>query len=106
MQLTEDKALADAIAPLQRLWGRVAFNGANGVTREQLRVVAKAVSAEARRANLRAEQLVMLVKESWMTDAQLLASNYRVTSDWVLTEVVSLCICEFYRPTEAFLNQA
>ncbi len=88
---------AAATAELDALWQRVSARGAGNVSRDDLREVATAVSAEACRSALLAEQVIVAVKDSWSAHAEFRRPEERHETRWVLTEVVSLCIREFYR---------
>lgn len=66
-------------------------------TRQQMRETASAVATVARRANLLPEELIIGIKNSWMRHESLGASAERHRLRWVLTEMISLCIDEYYR---------
>ena len=55
----------------------------------------------ARQSGFRAEQLVLMVKESWRSLAQ---PRERHEFDLALEKLVSLCIAEFYRAREGSLK--
>ena len=86
---------AEAAHTLRSLWGRVAHE-AGAVAREELRNAAAQVSAAAHSVDLQPEQLLVLVKESWASHPELGAHEDRQAMQRTLTEVVSLCIGEFY----------
>jgi len=92
-----DTLLASAMDSLQALGKRVAGPAAHEIPREELRSVAKAVSSAARSLDMQPERLLVLVKESWASHPELGARVDRQAMQRVLTEVVSLCICEFFR---------
>ena len=86
----------EAASALRSLWDRVA-DQAGVVPIEELRNVAAQVSVAARAADLQAEQLLVLVEESWASHPELGGHEDRQAMQQILTEVVSLCIGEFYR---------
>ena len=65
--------------------------------RESIRVVAREVGSAARLAELLPEQLVVAVKETWSRTLEMGTHEERHVAQRVLTEVVSLCIREYYR---------
>lgn len=88
---------AEASELLHQLWERLARSGIGDVERDELRRIARAVSDAAHRASLLPEQLIVAVKDSWGTHPVLLQPEERQEAQWVLTQVVTLCIHEFYR---------
>lgn len=88
---------ADARELLHGLWDRLARSGIGVLEHEELRRIARVVSEGAHRASLLPEQLIIAVKESWGTHPSLLQPEERQEAQWVLAEVVSMCIHEFYR---------
>lgn len=95
-----------AAEALASLWRRVLSRGSAGISREELRPVARHVSAAARACGMRPEHLLIAVKESWSTHAPFSGPEERHDTQWVLTEVVSLCIREFYRSPPAATGHA
>jgi len=94
---TADTLPASVMDVLHALWNRVAGPAADDVPREELRTVATVVSSAARSLDMQPERLLVLVKESWASHPELDARVDRQAMQRVLTEVVSLCICEFFR---------
>jgi hypothetical protein len=101
MQITQhDHPLAlpaGATRSLHTLWDRVVSPTGIEIPREELRRVATDVSVAARSVDMPPERLLVLVKESWAAHPELGAREDRHAMQRILTEVVSLCICEFYR---------
>jgi hypothetical protein len=88
---------SEAAVLLQSLWGRSLARAPGMVSREDLRSTAGAVSDVALRAHLLPEQLICEVKDSWRAYDGFRDATQRHSSEWLLTEVVSLCISAFYR---------
>jgi len=82
---------------LAELWQLVVEQRSAGLSREELRAVAREVSVAARGAAVQPEQLIVAVKQSWTAHPGLGRSELRHDAQWLLTELISLCICEFYR---------
>src|SRR5690349_10554969 len=92
---------ADAATSLNTLWNRTASPVGIDIPREELRRVAAAVSSGARAVNMLPERLLIVLKDSWAAHPALGAREDRQAMQRVLTEVVSLCICEFYHDPKA-----
>src|SRR5947208_9220061 len=88
---------ARAAGELFGLWERVLNSGPAEMPQQELRRIARVLSAEAHDGDIPAERLVVLIKESWASHAGLRAHEDRRAMQLVLTEMVSLCISEFYR---------
>jgi len=82
----------EATAVLAGLWDRVRVD-AHRIKRDQLRSIASRVSTGARDVGLHPEELIIAVKDSWQTRTPPLPSEQR----WLLTEMIALCIDEYYR---------
>lgn len=67
---------------------------------ERLRPALSQVCGEARRAGLRAEQLLVLIKEVWSALPAGLARVHSVHGDERLNHVISLCVDEYYGSTK------
>lgn len=89
----------DAERPLRALWREVLAADTVRHTREELRDVARVVGRAARREALLPEQLIVAVKESWQSHEGARSVGRRHAARWVLTELISLCICEYYETT-------
>ena len=88
---------------LRELWGEI-HGEERQVSRERLRAVARQVSLCAMEKGLRPEELIIAVKESWMSPDGLTEPRERMRLQWVLADTISLCIDEFYlalRDTES-----
>lgn len=96
-----DALPTSAMHSLHALWNRVAGPVADTIPREELRGVARTVSAAARSLDMQPERLLILVKESWAAHPELDSREDRQAVQRILTEVVSLCICEFFRSSPA-----
>lgn len=86
----------DAERPIRALWREVFAGDVVRHTREDLRGVARVVGRAARREGLLPEQLIVAVKESWHAHDGVRGLGQRHTARWVLTELISLCICAYY----------
>jgi hypothetical protein len=64
--------------------------------RRELRAALRDVCAEARRAGLRAEQLLVLTKEVWSSLPAGLSRIHTVHGDERLNYVISACVDEYY----------
>jgi hypothetical protein len=83
---------------LTTLWREALETYPGEVTRRHLRDVARRVSADARAAGLRPEQLVVAIKESWAAHHDDAHPNPgRKLLQPMVTELISDCIEEFYR---------
>ncbi len=82
---------------LLRLWGDVLDGRGVAPTRDELRSVAREVSVAARQASMLPEQLLVAVKECWGAHEEFRDAEERHRVQWVLTDLISLCIREFYR---------
>jgi len=91
----------EAASSLDALWNRVASPFGIDISREELRSVAAAVSSAARSVDMLPERLLVLIKDSWSAHPELGAREDRQAMQRILTEVVSLCICEFYHTSGA-----
>ena len=83
---------------LTSLWRHALSSYPNGVPRGELRDVAKRVSADARAAGLRSEELVVAIKASWAAhhdDAH--PARGRKLLQPLVSELITVCIEEFYR---------
>lgn len=82
---------------LEALWTVV---GAGSSQRHARREAAGAVSREALRLALLPEEMVVAVKESWARHPELGADGTRREALARLSEVISLCIAEFFRASD------
>src|SRR5262249_14033048 len=85
---------SDSGGLLADLWRSVRVSAALDISHDLLRPVARQVSLAAHEAGLRAEQLIVAVKASWIEHNGSFESRRR---QWVLSEMISLCIEAFYR---------
>src|SRR4051812_37096941 len=92
---------AEAVDALNAFWRRLAFSGAQSVEREDIRHVARVVAGAARTSSLLPEHLVVMIKESWHGHPSLREQQERLATEWAMTEMVSLCICEFFAAASA-----
>jgi hypothetical protein len=84
---------SDSSDALADLWRFVLRSADRDIGRDLLRTVARQVSFGAHRSNVRAEQLIVAVRASWVAHTGLFESRRR---QWVLSEVISMCIEAFY----------
>lgn len=85
-------------AELTSLWQAALASYPSGVSRGHLRDVAKRVSAEARAAGLRSEELVVAIKESCAAhydDVHPTRGHKHLQP--LVSELITVCIEEFYR---------
>lgn len=66
---------------------------------ERLRPALSQVCSDARRAGLRAEQLLVLIKEVWSALPAGLSRVHSVHGDERLNHVISVCVDEYYGST-------
>jgi hypothetical protein len=78
-------------AVLAGLWGRIPADPTR-ITREQLREIAASVSTAAQRLRLHPEELIIAIKQSWQAHRPSPPAEPR----WLLTEMIALCIEEYY----------
>ena len=81
---------------LFELWRQVAESDESEISDRQLRMVARLVGICGRKAGMQAAELIIAVKDSWMAHPELNATD-RQRIGWVLNEVISSCIDEFFR---------
>ncbi len=86
----------EVTALLVDLWGRVDSN-AYQVSRDHLRTLAWQVSLRAREASMLPEELIVGLRESWYDMDSAPGLTERRHNGWVLTEMISLCIEEYFR---------
>jgi len=87
---------------LTMLWREALASFPTGVTRRHLCDVAKRVSADARAAGLRPEEMVVAIKESWAAHHDdLHPTRGRKLLQPMVTELITVCIEEFYRDSAA-----
>src|SRR5215472_13993522 len=82
----------EATAVLAGLWDRVGVDP-DRIKRDQLRTLASRVSTGARDVGLHPEELIIAVRASWQERTPPLPTEQR----WILTEMIALCIDEYYR---------
>ena len=82
---------------LHAFWDRVVAQESEERLRDQLRLVACSISAIARSADLLPEQLIIAIKESWLSHAGLRDPDLLHVRGWMLPELITLTIREFYR---------
>ena len=81
---------------LVMLWDDIrADDGA--ITLERLQTVARHVTWAARAAGVRSEELIIALKASWSSAHGVRRASERNRLEWIITELVSLSIEEFYR---------
>jgi hypothetical protein len=86
----------EADTALRDLWRRVSTDTTE-VNREKLRTVARQVCAAARRVRLLPVELIVGIKGSWRPFHVVIpATDLRMRGDRVATEMISLCIVEFF----------
>jgi hypothetical protein len=86
----------EADTALRDLWRRVSTDTTE-VNREKLRTVARQVCTAARRVPLLPEELIVGIKASWRPFHDvILRTDLRMRGDRVATEMISLCIVEFF----------
>ena len=81
---------------LADLWREVRGNDRE-ITADRLHVVARRVILSAHQAGLQPEQLIIAVKASWSSQRGIQQASERQRLDWVLSEILTMCIEEFYR---------
>jgi hypothetical protein len=86
---------SDANELLDELWRYAHASHERDISRELLRTVARHVSLDAHRLGLRSEELIISLKQSWRVDERRRAGE-RQRLQWVLSEMISTCIEEFY----------
>ena len=64
--------------------------------RPDLRVALRQICSDARRAGMRAEQLLVLIKEVWSGVPPVFSSALSVHGDERLNYVISTCVDEYY----------
>ena len=85
-----------AAARLRELWAELDRIGRFAPRPDLLRDAARVIGPAARRAGMFAEHLVIAIRADWRRDARLQASRGNGVSDVVVSELVSLCVQEFY----------
>ena len=87
----------NANSALSVFWQTALSNDGAGVSRQQVREVARTLSASAHAADLRAEELVVAIKDSWTSyNGELHGWNKRSAAERVVTDVITLSIEEFF----------
>jgi hypothetical protein len=82
---------------LSTLWRDALSSEASTVVSGQLRDVARQVGRDARAADLRPEELIVAIKDSWSAqNGELHGWNKRSSVEHVVSDVISLSIEEFY----------
>jgi hypothetical protein len=84
----------DANDALAELWRQLQLDD-RVVSSDELKAVARRVSAAARTAGWRPEELIVAVKQSWQAREHNPPSGTHRLHE-LLNEVISLCIDEFY----------
>ena len=97
-----DKLPQNPQTELASLWREALASYPSGVSRRHLRDVAMRVSADARAAGLRSEELVVAIKESWAAHHdEVHPTSDRKQIQPIVTELITVCIEEFYREQRA-----
>lgn len=89
----------EATDALVRLWTRTFADDAPPPSCEELREPAHAVATAGRAAGLRAEQLLVAIKESWARRSHVVDAQGRERVQWVLDQTISLAISAYYGDT-------
>ena len=86
----------EALDALDRVWQTAFSQGEHRVPRRRIVEVATAVTRAARSRGMLAEELIIAIKESWLTqfDRQSIEDRHRVRL--VLTHMITECIANFY----------
>ena len=92
MKIESSSLPREATAVLAGLWDRVGVDP-DRIKRDQLRTLASRVSTGARDVGLHPEELIIAVRDSWQERTPPLPTEQR----WILTEMIALCIDEYYR---------
>jgi hypothetical protein len=86
-----------AVGALESLWARLgAQYGAPAIERSELRATARTIAAAVRMAELSPERLVIAIKASWASHPELRGGDDRHVPQETLSELVSLCIHEYF----------
>jgi hypothetical protein len=93
-------------ASLQTAFRDAGLQYADGPTAERpaLRAALRQVCAEARRAGLRAEELLVIIKEVWSGLPAGISRLPSVHGDERLNYVISTCVDEYYAPLSGDLE--
>jgi hypothetical protein len=93
-------------ASLQTVFRDAGLQYADGLTAERpaLRAALRQVCTEARRAGLRAEELLVLIKEVWSGLPAGISRLPSVHGDERLNYVISTCVDEYYAPLSGDLE--
>ncbi len=84
-------------AALDQLWLTVLRSRAGVVSEPYLRDVARRVSTDAHQVGMLPEQLIIAVRDSWSLHRRAaIRLDKRYAFDGVVTEMISMCIEEFY----------
>lgn len=97
MSAIENDRAAAVKRTLGAYWARFLEADRSPVSRRELATVAADVAAAAHAANLFPEQLIIAIKEGWRMDCEPRLGDDRLRREWILTELISLSIQEFYR---------
>jgi hypothetical protein len=93
-------------ASLQTVFRDAGLQYADGPTAERpaLRAALRQVCTEARRAGLRAEELLVIIKEVWSALPAGISRLPSVHGDERLNYVISTCVDEYYAPLSGDLE--
>jgi hypothetical protein len=93
-------------ASLQTVFRDAGLQYADGPTAERpaLRAALRQVCTEARRAGLRAEELLVIIKEVWSALPAGISRLPSVHGDERLNYVISTCVDEYYAPLSSDLE--
>lgn len=85
---------------LDALWTELLASRTATVSRTRLREAARRVSDGAHDAQLRPEQLIIAIKDSWSArQLSVFEMKQRRLIESVVTDMISICIREFYERT-------
>lgn len=87
----------DLVGALRRVWRRADGDDTSVVPAAELKGLANALSSEAKRLHLEPEQMIILIKRSYVEDSAQQDGRTRRTSQRALNAIVSSCIDEFFR---------
>jgi hypothetical protein len=87
---------ASAQRALLAFWEHVASDASDARVREELRVLARLLGDQARTAEMLPERLIVAIKESAQAEARLRVPEVVRARGWVLGELVSHVIREFF----------
>lgn len=91
-----------AAAVLTVLWQKLLDPSVDGMSRRELREPSRRVAAHAKRSELSPEQLIIAIKNSWSGFHDGATQPYHHSkAQSLVTEMISLCIQEYYHPTTA-----